>query len=279
MVSIEPLDSSSLSLYKTAHHFEKYGQINTLEDFQEYCQWARSNGTKMYILGNGSNTLFVEKNVKSLILKNNLPKLMTPLPNFRLEVSSSMLISNVLKYCYENSLDSFYYLASVPATVGGALAMNAGRNRSAGVTVYDFVESITFFEDGCLKILKNEEIERDYRETPFSGLHKRLIISAIFQFKSIELDDNPLIERRNWSKQHQDNTAPNCGSVFKACNHKLLFFLRGMSVGKASFSTKTNNWIINKSVNSQHILRLIYITKILHSFFLQKIALEIIEVE
>jgi len=78
-------------------------------------------------------------------------------------VSSSVPLTDVLKYCYENSLDSFYYLSSVTATIGGALAMNAGRGSRHGISIYDFVERVTFFEDGLIKTLENNDIKKGYR--------------------------------------------------------------------------------------------------------------------
>lgn len=278
-LKIESLTSNSLSHYRTQHYFERVGEINSVDDLQEYCNWAKENKVKIYIIGNGSNTLFVKKNIQSLILKNKLPKYTNPLPNNRLEVSSSASVMEVLKYCYQNSMNSFYYLASVPATIGGALAMNAGRGRQHGCTIYDFVESVTFFEDGCIKTLENSQIVRDYRETMFTGIHSKLILTAIFKFEPTEFTENPLTSRQIWAKEHQDNTAPNCGSVFKAANYAILEKLKGLSIGKSMFSAKTSNWILAKSQSSYSIIMLIKIAKILHFITRQKIALELITID
>ncbi|XHR85079.1 MAG: FAD-binding protein [Gloeotrichia echinulata GP01] len=279
-LKIDSLTSNSLSHYRTQHHFERIGEINTVDDLREYCSWAQENKVKIYIIGNGSNTLFVRKNIQSLVLKNKLPKYITPLPDNRLEVSSSVSVMEVLKYCYQNSLDSFYYLASVPATIGGALAMNAGQGKDfGGSTIYEFVESITFFEDGCIKTLENSQIFRNYRETLFTGIHSKLILSAIFKFEPTKFNDNPINSRIMWAKEYQDNTDPNCGSVFKLANFRILRKLRGLSIGKAMFSVKTTNWIRNKSKSSYSIIVLIKIAQTLHFLTKQKIAIEIILVD
>lgn len=278
-LKIESLTSHTLSHYRTRHYFERVGEINSVDDLQEYCNWATENKVNIYIIGNGSNTLFVRKNIQSLILKNKLPKYTNSLPNNRLEVSSSVSVMEVLKYCYQNSMNSFYYLASVPATIGGALAMNAGRGRQHGCTIYDFVESVTFFEDGCIKTLKNSQIVRDYRETIFTGVHSKLILSAVFKFERTEFTENPLNSRQIWAKEHQDNIAPNCGSVFKTSNYGILEKLKGVSIGKAMFSDKTSNWILTKSQSSYSIILLIQIANLLHFITGQKIALELITID
>ncbi|MDF5708003.1 MAG: FAD-binding protein [Nostoc sp. S4] len=278
-LKIKSLTSNSLSHYRTRHNFERVGEITSVDDLQEYCNWAKENKVNIYIIGNGSNTLFVRKNVQSLVLKNKLPKYINPLAESRLEVSSSISIMEVLKYCYQNSMNSFYYLASVPATIGGALAMNAGRGRQYGCTIYDFVESVTFFEDGCIKTLDKSQIVQDYRQTIFTGMHSKLILSAVFQFERIEFTENPIISRQLWAKEHQDNIAPNCGTVFKTANYTILQKFRGMLIGKAMFSTKTSNWILTKSESSYSIVLLIKIVKMLHLLTGQKIELELIEID
>lgn len=273
------LDSNKLSSYRTLHHFEQYAEVTSLDEFREYCDWAKENNTKIYVLGNGSNTLFKGRSIKTLILKNKLPKYMKPLTAEQIEVSSSVLVMDVLKYCLDKSLDSFYYLASVPATVGGALAMNAGRGRQHGCSIYDFIETITFFEGGCIKTLANHEIERSYRQTAFTGLHDRIILSAVFKFSSNVFERNPILERLKHSKEHQDNGAPNCGTVFKLAYLPILKILRGLSFGAACFSSKTANWILNRSESSLPIRMLIWAAKILHLLVFKKVELEVIVVD
>lgn len=279
MVKVDTLTSNSISHYRTENCFKRYGEVHNIDEFQEYCHWAQANHVDLYIVGNGSNTLFATKTVNSLVLKNSIGKYIKPLPELRLEVSSSVTISELLRYCYKNSLDTFYYLASVPATIGGALAMNAGRGKSYGATVYDFVESVTFFENGYLKTLTNAEIKRSYRETIFTGIHSRFILSAVFKFEQKEFESDPILERREWAKEQQDNVRPNCGSVFKSAYYPILNRLQGLRVGKASYSSKTYNWILNKSSNSTSIMLLITIAKLLHSIVGRRAVLELIVVK
>ncbi|WP_231848430.1 FAD-binding protein [Gloeobacter violaceus] len=278
-MSIVSVESNQLSTFRTTHRFECYGEFKSAEEFMDYCRWADRHGAKVYILGNGSNTLFTRSSVRSLVLKNSLPKTLEPLPDYRLRVSSTVQINEVLNYCGQNSFDSFYYLASVPASIGGALAMNAGRGKLHSRTIYDFVESVTFLENGEVKTLANEQITRSYRQTVFTGMTRKLILSAVLQFSPADFASNPLQERRQWAKEHQDNTLPNCGTVFKSACYPIMDRLRGLRIGEAWFSSKTSNWILNKSKSSTPIVTLITITKILHLMALQKVELEVISVD
>lgn len=281
MESIRSITSSDMSFYRTSHHFENYVEFCTVEQFNEYRNWAVEQNKKIYILGNGSNTLFIKNNIKSLVLKNKLNKCIKPLGENILEISSSTLVIDVLKYCYKNSLDSFYYLASVPATIGGALAMNAGRGRGQNLTIYDFVESVTYFnlENNCIETAKKEEIIKGYRETIFTGINSKLILSAVFKFDIRKFNNSPIVERLKWSKQFQDYTAPNCGSVFKQADFRILNKIKGIKIGKAGFSSKTANWIFNHSSSSVPIVSLIYLAKLLHFVLRKKAVLEVIFVD
>lgn len=280
-VTIKSVQDNNLSFYRTLHYFERYGEFFNLEQFREYCHWAKEQGSKIYILGNGSNTLFVNRKIKSLILKNKLIQEIKPLANNTIEVSSSVLLIDILKYCYKNSLDSFYYLASVPATIGGALAMNAGRGKQHQLTIYDFVESVTFFdfETDSIKTLKKEQIVKGYRNTVFTGIHSRLILSATLKFTPKTFEENPILDRCKWSKNNQDYSAPNCGSVFKESDSRILKKLRGLKIGEASLSRRTNNWILNKSHSSIFIIFIIKVVKMVHLLIGKKAELEIITVD
>ncbi len=281
MQPIKELNDSNLSYYRTEHYFERYAEFTSLEEYNNYCQWAKQQGIKLYILGNGSNTLYQKQRVKSLILKNKLPKKIEALSTNRFEVSSTVLVLELLKVCLSKSLDSFYYLASVPATIGGALAMNAGRGRKHNLTIYDFVESVSFYdhESDTVKTLGKEEIVQGYRQTIFTGVQSRLVLSAVFKFPELTTPGNPIMERCRWSKKFQDYSGPNCGSVFKAVDFEIMKKLQGFSLGKTCFSERSVNWITNHSKNSRKILFLIWIAKILHRLKGKKAELEIIIVD
>ena len=278
-MQVSKLETNKLSYYRTLHCIEHYAEITDIQELREYCQWAKENSTKVYILGNGSNTLFSKRNIKTLVLKNKISEYIKPLSEEKYEISSSVHVIEVLKLCYRNKLDSFYYLASVPASIGGALAMNAGRGREHNKSIYDFVESVTFFENGEIKTIKSDQIKKSYRTTIFTGLHSKFILNAVFHFPKTNFEANPIIERNKWSKKYQDHEAPNCGSVFKLACPSLLRKLMGIRLFDAYYSSKTYNWILNRSRNSTSIFLLIKLAILLHRLRGKPIGLEIITID
>lgn len=281
--SIISFKTDSLSKFKTCHQFKYYGEINSLDDFVYFLKWSEKNKKDIYILGNGSNTLFTRRKVESLILKNSLPKVIKCISEEEnlFEISSNVLVSQVLNQCFKNSLDSFYFLASVPATIGGALAMNAGEAKVKNRTIYDYVDTLTYIDNtGLIKTVKKKDIFLKFRKTMFTGQQNNFIVSATFKFPKKEFNDiNPIKERIKWAKIHQDNVEPNCGSVFNENNARIMGWLKGVRVGKAHYSSKTHNWIKNNSKNSLSIIALIVLAKILHIIFRKECKVELIRVK
>jgi UDP-N-acetylmuramate dehydrogenase len=266
-VAVEPraFVSNALSTFRTKHSFDHYGSFSSPEEFIAYRAWARERRLPFYVVGKGSNLLFCRRRVRALVLLNKLPRQLSRLSENRFYVSSSTGIGEVLRVCREFSLDSFYYLASVPASVGGALVMNAGRGPKFNQTIYDFVESVTVLVDQTPVTLARSEVALKYRWTPFLDRPETLVLGATFHFPPTELENDPVAERMRYCKDVQDPVAPNCGSAFSHYDLQTMERLRGLTMFGASFSDKTTNWILNRSESSLGIRSLLLIARALHA--------------
>ena len=96
MAEVSTLDSDRLSTFRTNHHFRHYGEFTTAAEYAEYRAWARDKGLPLFILGNGSNTLFTRHNVRSLVLRNRIPEEIRPLGGDLFHVSSSTQVMRVV---------------------------------------------------------------------------------------------------------------------------------------------------------------------------------------
>jgi UDP-N-acetylmuramate dehydrogenase len=273
------LESDRLSTYRTRHRFERYAEFSTVEQFRALCEQASREGRRLLVLGNGSNVLFRRGRIRTLVARNKLGRVFEDLGEGRVRASSSLMISVILKHCRDQRLDSFYYLASVPATVGGAIAMNAGRGRSFGQSIFDFVERVTWFEDGEIRTASAGEIPHEYRWTPFAGLTGKLVLEAVFRFPPSAETEDKIGERVRFSKETQDHSLPNCGSVFKESKGGLMLRLRGLRLLGASYSTKTANWLLNRSPSPRGLVLLIRVAQVLHRLIGRRAVVELIEVD
>ena len=69
---LRSLRSDRLSTFRTEHEVPHYGEFETPEQFLELRRQAEAKGLPTYILGNGSNTLFLRRTVRSAVLRNRL---------------------------------------------------------------------------------------------------------------------------------------------------------------------------------------------------------------
>ncbi|MEM1211379.1 MAG: FAD-binding protein [Planctomycetota bacterium] len=280
-VSLQASTTDTLSHFRTAHDFEAFGEFTSVEEFLALRSTALQSGRSVFILGNGSNTLFARKTVGTAVLKNRLRRWIEPVDRNTVEVSSSCQISELIRYCNKQGLETCWYLASVPATVGGAVAMNAGRGREHGITVMDFIQSVCFIDtDGHEQRVTPSELGVSYRNTRFTGVKPELITSVIMRFPDAETDEDLARQRVRWAREHQDHSGPNCGSVFKKASPGIIRRLRGFRLlPGAHYSRKTDNWIINRSKSHRPVLWLIRIVQLLHRVRRQRAIPEVILVK
>lgn len=277
---INKYETNKLSLFRTTNCIENYIEVSSIIDLIEALKFAESQELDYVIHGNGSNIFFKNRNIKTLVIKNCIKTTFQKLDAERIKVSSSYSIIKLLKYCEKNNLDSFYYLASVPATVGGAVAMNAGRGKEYNQTIYDYIENIKYLDKGGnIKVIDGKKAILAYRTTIFTGINNKFIIDVTFKFNENKFLDDPVSSRKSWSKINQDYTNNSCGSVFKESDVRILKRLKGLKVFDAEYSDKTINWINNSSSNVLGINILINIAKFIHALLRKKLLLEIVEVE
>ena len=156
--------------------------------------------------------------------------------------------ARVAKQCVKWGMGAAEFLAGIPGTLGGALAMNAGA--WGGETWRHVLEVEVLDRRGVRRTRKREDYEVGYRQV--KGPQNEWFTGATLQFDrntgaATDLISE-LLERR---KQTQPIGEWNCGSVFvnPRTDHAARLIedagLKGYRIGDASVSTKHANFIIN----------------------------------
>ena len=206
------------------------------------------------VIGNGSNILFSSKGIDVPIIYTGNIKSVFILGN-SVEVEAGLKAQTLSKMVYDKGLSGFEFLIGIPASLGGAIYMNAGAHKQ---TISDYIISAKVYDYSKNKILtlEKEELNFSYRhsilkEKPY------ILLSAKFELIKKEkaeikakMDEN-LIFRKN----RQPNLAlPNAGSVFKNPSDCELSAgalidkcgLRGFRIGDCEVYENHCNFIINK---------------------------------
>jgi len=203
-------------------------------------------------IGLGSNTLFRDGGFRGTIIAMhkglNHIKLEDQLFYAESGVSCSKLAKYIARLGYANSA----FLAGIPGTLGGALAMNAG---CYGSETWDFVDKVlTIDQNGIEHLRKKEEFDISYRHVENKKNPQEFFIAAWLEFQQgnkekAELDIKKLLEKR---KLTQPLNWPTAGSTFRNPDGhfaaKLIeeSGLKGYQIGGAQVSEKHANFIINK---------------------------------
>ena len=218
---------------------------------------------KFYIVGNGSNTLFL--NLKDTILISTKKMNSIEFDGEYVVAECGTALNVVMNKSLDKGLLGFEFLTGIPGTVGGALITNAGAN---GGVISDVLVSVFFIKNGKEIEVKKEEIEFKYRTSSIK--RNEIITKAKFLLRKGD-PDKARIQIKEYLN-HRNNTQPvrwpSAGSVFKnpLPNYAGLIIenlgLKGLSVGDAQVSNIHSNYIINKNnASPENILSLINMVK------------------
>ena len=220
-----------------------------LEDLQQYLSTLDAS-LPITWLGRGTNVLIRDGGIRGVVIimhscMNKLVKVGDNLIRAEVGVSCAKLARVSAEY----ELQGAEFLAGIPGTVGGALAMNSGAYGSE--TWSHVVEVETLMRNGELQKRKADDFDIGYRSV--KGLQDEWFVAATFKFKQgdgaiAKQTIRELLDKRNTAQPVGVNS---CGSVFRnpdndfaarlieSCN------LKGLEVGGAQISTKHANFIIN----------------------------------
>lgn len=253
-----------------------------IEDDNDLVELVKEVQDNYYIIANGSNILINDKKVfDNVVYMNNYNKYIN-INNGIIEASSSNKIQELINFANKFELGGIEYLNSVPATVGGAICMNAGRGKSYNKSISDYIIDVKIFDGKKIRVIDKEECKFSYRDSIFKS-KKWIILSARFKFENITIDESNKLkaERIAYSKNIQDSRNRTAGSVFCIHNSKIMSILKRFNVGwkkGVCYSNKTNNWINNKGNGTYRQVKfLINLTILLHKIFLKDCKLEYIE--
>jgi len=174
----------------------------------------------------------------------------------QIDINGQELTAEVGVYCGKlakkaarSGLTGAAFLAGIPGTFGGALAMNAGAYQS---NTWTWVSELTTVDrQGILRVRKPEDFNVSYRHVEVPDGEWFVAAKLILELGDVETElqhIKTLLNRRNIS---QPTNQPCAGSVFRNPKNDFAGRLierggfKGLRVGGASISEKHANFIVN----------------------------------
>ena len=225
-------------------------------DLDDAAQFLRSlpAGEPVYFVGLGSNLLVRDGGIRGTVILTHSSHAAMHMDGELLYAEARAASPKVARYAAVHGYAGAEFLAGIPGTVGGALAMNAG---CYGSQTWDAVERVLMLgRSGELRERKPEDFDVGYRHVALRGGELGMgewFAAAWFHF---ERGDGEGARRRIKELLQQRSGAqplalPNAGSVFRnppgdhaarlieACG------LKGYAIGGARVSEKHANFIVN----------------------------------
>ncbi len=147
---------------------------------------CRRSRTPVRVLGSGANLLVADEGVGGVVLRLDAPAMRevrynTDGPITHLHAMAGADLPRTLMDTARRGLRGLHHLAGIPATVGGAVRMNAGGRYGA---IADAIESVTVVDRGGRVVVRpREEIPFAYRTC---GLDDPVLVAATIR---LEHDD------------------------------------------------------------------------------------------
>ncbi len=230
------------------------------QDILSLLKYLKNKDIPYYVMGNGSNVLISDEGIRGVVI--NLESGFGYLKHDKCKITAGAgaKIARFVDFCIQNNCAGVEMLAGIPATVGGALVMNAG---AYGGEISAYVDNVLVIQNESLSRLAKEECGFAYRS---SALRSTVVLEGVFQLPRGERDEigrirKELLMRRN---EAQPVDIPNAGCVFK--NPVGLYAaklieecgLKGTSAGGAMVSPKHANFIVNvNNANAHDVIELI----------------------
>ena len=249
-------EARQLVTLRTGHRHVEVVYPTTVDELCGMVASCISSKQSHGILGRGSNLLIVNPPDVAICT--------THLDSFRIDgdivrADAGASVQKIVHRAGKLGLGGIEYLWSVPATIGGAVYMNAGRGGGKMENcIGSKVVSVGIFDGTSVRRLTKEECEFRHRGSIFHNRPWTIVDVELRLCPQPPTEVERLMrERRDFVRQTQDSSTPNAGTIFHTgyFDHHAL---RRLTEGDATLSSKTPNWILNQAdATPEQVLRLI----------------------
>jgi UDP-N-acetylmuramate--alanine ligase len=229
-----------------------YSEPATEADLQLLLATAHARTLPVLMLGRGSNLLVPDEGVDSLVINLSHPnwQIFALQPDGRVWAGAGLRLKNLCGLAAKAGLVGFEFLEGIPASLGGALRMNAG---AMGGWMFDVVEELHLMTfAGEKRVLPRSAMHVDYR---YCGELRDAVALGAFLMPAAAAP-SPDIKRQldvyQRKRLESQPREPSAGCIFKnppgIPAGRLIdeVGLKGERVGDAEVSTVHANFIVNR---------------------------------
>ncbi len=223
-------------------------------------RFFHQNSFPYMMIGRGSNMIIHDDGIRGAVVSLESGLTRVALEDELVMAESGARLTKLVDFCIQNGLGGLEWAAGIPASVGGAIVMNAGAH---GSEIKDSLADADVLRSGSVVRVRKEDAGFAYRTSSFT---KDVVLSGRFRLTRADKEEilkrkSDLIARRNAT---QPLNLPNSGSMFKnppgTFAAKLIeqAGLKGKRIGGVQISEKHSNFMVNLGeARADDVVRLI----------------------
>lgn len=222
-----------------------------VKDIEKTIQCCQPFQVPWMVLGSGSNLLVLDGGIRGVVIKTAGSLTASVWTREGVEAESGILLPRLAKEAAQKGFSGIEWCVGIPASLGGAIVMNAGVGEKAFDNYVQGIEVID--EAGNKSFIKRQDLSFDYRHSCLQD--KMMVVTKVIL--TLESDDPKKCEERTRSyilqrRMSQPLEYPTAGSVFKNPPEEYAGRLieaagcKGLKSGMAEVSEKHGNFIINR---------------------------------
>lgn len=189
LVIQERIDLRQYNSFGVSQEAAYFAEITRASDLQQAREFAASKRLPILVLGQGSNTLFINDYPGLVLFMNNQGREILPGEGM-LRAAAGEDWHQLVKYSLEKELYGLENLALIPGTVGAAPIQNIG---AYGVELEQFFVELEAFDlkTGELRHMSKADCEFAYRDSIFKqDPRQRLVVLSV----TLQLSTEPMPE-------------------------------------------------------------------------------------
>jgi len=212
--------------------------------------YLKKHSCPYYLLGNGSNTLALDSGYNGIVIKLALKNVVwqSEDSDIFLKIGAGLKMSHLLNLSIKKGWTGLEFMAGIPATVGGAIASNAG---AFGESIGEKTKKIKIFSENKILWINWGNKMYNYRHTQLSP--ETILLSAQINLNISTPQNVKALIKHYFHKKltSQPLFSPSAGCVFKNPPNISAGYLiekaglKGKKIGGAKVSEKHANFIIN----------------------------------
>jgi len=160
---------SDHSAMRLGGHARFLCEVHSLEEIEEAIKYARQEGLKFTMIGEGSNIVWRDEGYDGLIIVNKIPGkqvLSEDETSATVHLSAGEIWDEAVAWTVDKNLSGLEFLSRIPGTVGAAPVQNIG---AYGAEISSVIKSVEVYDSqrDCFESLMPEACNFSYRSSRF----------------------------------------------------------------------------------------------------------------